>query len=99
MISFNSSAPRFKSFVSHHIRVYPAGDGKIIMSPVDFKVRRDQTEIGPGTYQSRDEVENYIKSKNQAIKQAPETLVFGSTETRAKNDFLNQHKRQLATLE
>jgi hypothetical protein len=44
--------------------VYPAGDGKLNMSPIDFKVRRDQTEIGPGTYQSRDEVENYIKSKH-----------------------------------
>ena len=41
MISFNSSAPRFKSFASHHIRVFPAVDGKLNMAPVDFKVRRD----------------------------------------------------------
>lgn len=57
MISFNSSAPRFKSLMSHHIRVFPAGDGKLNMASVEFKVRRDQSEIGPGTYQSQTEIE------------------------------------------
>ena len=65
MISFNSSAPRFKSFASHHIRVFPAVDGKLNMAPVDFKVRRDQSEIGPGTYQSQTEIEVQTKLRRQ----------------------------------
>lgn len=61
MISFNSSSPRFKNFATHHIRVFPAADGKLNMAPVDFKVRRDQNDIGPGTYQSQAELENQSK--------------------------------------
>lgn len=82
MISFNSSAPRFKSYASHHIRVFPAVDGKLNMAPVDFKVRRDQSEIGPGTYLSPTEIENQARLRRLQNAPPPENLVFGSTAPR-----------------
>ena len=98
MISFASSSPRFKSHASHHIRVFPAGDGRLNLAPVDFKVKRDQSDIGPGTYQSIAEIEEKVKMQRTQKSPKPENLVFGSTAPREKGDFLDDQLRKVSTL-
>ena len=51
LISFNSAVPRFKANTTHQIRLLPNQEGGK-QSNVDFMMKRDLAEIGPGTYMS-----------------------------------------------
>lgn len=71
--------------------------GRDPISGINFRVKNDKP-IGPGAYQSPDEIEHMQRIKKQLSHNRPADLAFGSQADREKHHYITENAKNRAYL-